>query len=216
MPRKPFRRLLPAACLVFVLAAGIFIHSVAANQIFAKEQSGQSVNEQTAAGPTGYHPAEKDPDPAEMQKSIALMETRALQLQKEIAEIRNAAFAENPALDHLLRELVLTVDSVMTQNLKQEEFDPERLKQIDEKLQDPEVSPARKNQLEEKKKKAFLGYKKAEMRTENNLTIQRLREEFYTELMETSKKINPDTEKMINELDNLRHQLRFVKPEARQ
>lgn len=215
MPRKRVRRLLPAVCLVFILATGVAIHPVTGKPVFAQEQLAQTRSEHDGAGPPGYQHAEKDPDPEEMQKSIALMESRALQLRREIAEIRDAAFADNPELDALLRELVLTVDSVMTRNLEQEGVDAEQLKQIEKQLQDPETTTTRKNQLEEKKKNAFVGYKKAEMRTEQNQTVQKLRAEFYTKLLETSKKINPDAEKMINELDKLQHQLRFVKPEAR-
>lgn len=162
----------------------------------------------------GYGHAENNPDRDEMRRSIARLESRALELQQEIVKMRDNALDNNPALDILLKDLVLTTDTVMSRNLEKENVDLEQLQLIEKQLQDPEISPERKAQLEQKKRKAFLGYKKAEMRTDRDETLGKLREEFYTKLMAASKKENPNAEEILEELDIIQHQLRFVKPEA--
>lgn len=212
MPRKRTRNIPGMLSLIFLAAMTCFLH-ISAGQTSAQEEAPYS-GEETDPDIPGYGPAEKNPDPDEMAKSIERMESRALELQEKIAAMRDRAFDNNPELDLLLKELVVKTHAIMTENLQREEVDLERLQHIEEKLQDPEISSERRDQLKQEKEKAFLGYKKAEMRTENNETLRELREEFYEELLDAAKKENPDAEKLLNELDILQHQLRFIKPAA--
>ncbi len=212
MPRKRTRNIPGMVSLVILATMTCFLH-ISAGQTSAQEQPPRS-GAKTDPDIPGYGPADKNPDPDEMAESIERMESRALELQEEIAAMRNHAFDNNPELDILLKELVITTHTIMTENLEREEVDLDRLQNIEEQLQDPEISSERRQQLKQEKEKAFLGYKKAEMRTEQNETLRELREEFYTKLLAAAKKENPDAEKLLNELDILQHQLRFIKPEA--
>lgn len=212
MPRKRTRNLPGMLSLVFLVVITCFLQ-ISAGQTSAQDQPARS-DVKTEPDIPGYGPAEKNPGPDEMAESIERMESRALELQEKIAAMRNRALDNNPELDILLKELVITTHTIMTENLENEEVDLERLEHIEAQLQDPEISSERRQQLKREKEKAFLGYKKAELRTEHDETLQQLREEFYSKLLAAAKKENPDAEKLLNELDILQHQLRFVKPGA--
>lgn len=165
-------------------------------------------------GPAGYVQAEKDPSADEMQKSIAQIEDRVEQLQQEIAKIRDKALNNNPELESLLRELVLTRNDVMHQNLAQQDVDPEELKTINTQLQDQELSEEKKAKLQENKKNLFIAYKKAEIQTDQSEQIQKLRKKFYSQLLEAAQKENPHIQEKLEELQRLQHQLKFAKKDS--
>lgn len=168
----------------------------------------------TDNGLSGYQEAERNPDQQEMKNDVAQMQKRVQQLQQEIAEIRDKAMDNNPELEDLLKELVLTRDEIMTENLARENVEMERLEAIDKQLREEEINSEKKSELKQEKKNIYRAYKKAEYRTEQNQKVQNLRENFYSELMEAAKKENPEAEEMLNELNRLQHQLQFTKPEA--
>lgn len=204
---------LPAAlCIVLTFAMISFLQISPAQAESGKQQ--QRSGKGSENGLSGYQEAERNPDQQEMKKNVAQMQERAQQLQQEIAEIRNKAMDKNPGLEDLLKELVLTRDEIMSENLAREDVEMKRLEAIDKKLKNKDSSPEKKNKLQQEKKNIYRAYKKAEYRTENNKKVRELREKFYTELMEAAKKEDPKAEEMLNELNRLRHQLNFARPEA--
>ncbi len=164
--------------------------------------------------PAGYEQAEKDPGQQEMQKSVARIQSRIQKLQEEIAALRERALDNNPELESLLQELVLTRNEIMTENMAQEDLHPEDLADIDDQLQDPDISDQKKTRLQQQRKEMFLDYKKAEIRTDQNEQVQELRQKFYSRLLAATQEENPDAEQMLQELERLQHQLRFAKQEA--
>ena len=103
---------------------------------------------------------------------------------------------------------------MLEKNLEQEQVDMQRLEEIEKSLRSGSVPPAREKKLEQEKKKMALGYEIARNRTAQNESLQALRKKFYTQLMAAAEKENPSIEKMLDELNMLRHQLQYVNPEA--
>ncbi|MDZ7759032.1 MAG: hypothetical protein U5L00_02085 [Desulfovermiculus sp.] len=174
----------------------------------------QAEEHKEEAGPPGYVRAEEDPGQDEMQQSVIRIQTRVRQLQDEIAQIRDQALNNNPELENILRDLVLTRNEVMTRHLAREDVNQEEIQKITAQLQDSEISAQKREELEKKKKEAFLGYKKAEMRTQQNGTVQEMRNKFYSQLLESAEKENPKIKDKLEELHRLQSQLRFAKQEA--
>ncbi len=150
--------------------------------------------------------------PDEAKENIERIRSRVQELQAEIAEIRNQALDKHPELERMLKKLVLTRNEIMEKHLDRENVDFQRLEEIGKQLQADEIPPEKAEALKQEQKQLVLGYRKAETRTAQDETLQELRENFYTELMRAAKKENPDAEKMLDELNMLRHQLQLANP----
>ena len=210
--RKVSHSLLKAMMAMMLITALAWPEPAAAEKA-GVEPAGS--NDETGAGdvPAGYEPAEKDPDKAEMQNDLRRLQKRVRDLEEQIAEIRDRAMDNHPELEDMLRQLVLTRNQVLTEQLARQNLDIQRLEEIDQQLRDPQISAEKKEELQQQQKKLIVAYKKAEVRTAQNKEVRQLREKFYTELMAAAKKENPNAEEMLEEMTRLRHQLQYARPE---
>jgi len=195
-------RLLLICCLTFVIGVLPATPGPAGSGVALAEPDGK-----TAAGISQDTSA-----PSEAKENIERIRSRVQQLQAEIAEIRNQALDKNPELEKMLKRLVLTRKEIMENHLDQENVDLQRLEEIGNQLQDDGIPPEKTKALKQEQKRIVLSYRLAENRTAQDETLQELRKNFYTELMKAAKKENPDAEKMLDELNMLRHQLQLANP----
>jgi len=150
----------------------------------------------------------------EARENIERIRSRVQRLQAEIAEIRNQALNKHPELEKILKKLVLTRNEIMQTHLEQENVDLQRLEEIGKQLQNDGLPPEKSKALKQEQKEIVIAYRIAENRTAQDEKLQELRKNFYTKLMKAAKKENPDAEKILDELNMLRHQLQLTNPTA--
>jgi hypothetical protein len=183
----------------------------------ALAQDSESPSAEKAANSTElkeFEPAAPEPSVAEERQSIAKLQERVEKLEQKLATIRDKAMDNNPELETKLKDLVMTRNEALQNNLKDSNVDMERLKELQKNLENEDLKQAERNKLEKEFKDMFLGYKQAEMKTNRNETVRNLRKDFYDDLLKAFKEQNPEAEKLISELSRLKHQLRYAKDEA--
>jgi len=214
MPQKSFgasRVQAAFAVLLFLGATGLLLAIPRPSLAGDASQPAQDSNGSSAELPEAYEPAEPDPSLQEERQSIAKMRSRIKELEQKIATIRDNALDNNPELETKLKDLVVTENEVLKKNLDKENIDMQKLQKLHTSLESEDLEETEKQKLEKEFKQMYLGYRRAKMRTQRNETVQKLRQDFYSDLLEAFKAENPNAEQLIREKNRLEHQLKFAK-----
>lgn len=135
-------------------------------------------------------------------------------LQEELSEIQQQAMEENKELEQEQQDLQAMIRQNMESNMADENVDVQRLQELQTKLQDKELEEAQKASLEQEYKKQINAYQRARAKTARDKDVQQEQEAFRDSMLSAMNEVDPKTDKIIQELQMIQHQMRYLKQSA--
>ncbi len=144
------------------------------------------------------------------------MVQRYKSLQEELAQIQQEAMDDNEELKQEQQDLQSMIRENMESNMAAEDVDVERLQELQAKLQGQgqELAQDEKQSLEQEYKEQVNAYQRARAKTARNKDVQQKQESFREDMLAAMKKVDPETEKIIQELQGIQHQMQYIKQSA--
>jgi len=148
------------------------------------------------------------------------MVQRYKSLQEDLAKIQQQAMEDNEDLKQEQQDLQSMIRESMESNMAAEDVDVERLQELQAKLQGQgqgqgqELAQDEKQSLEKEYKEQVNAYQRARAKTARDKEVQQKQEAFREDMLAAMKKVDPETEKIIQELQGIQHQMQYIKQSA--